>query len=74
MVVRQEKPMNAAGQAPKGRLTWMAIAGMAVFVILLVFLFVKPGTDERSGAGTEPPAAPGAPTDASPPPGSQPAG
>lgn len=43
MVISKEMPQNERGRvAPKGRLTWMAIAGMVVFAILLGFLFLKP--------------------------------
>ncbi len=71
MVVGQEKPMNERGRAaPRGRMTWMAIAGIVVFLVLLFMLFVRPGAPDKHGG--ERPTAPGAPGDASPAQGSQP--
>ncbi|MGA0608165.1 hypothetical protein ACO2Q0_19410 [Phenylobacterium sp. VNQ135] len=69
MVVRQEKPMNEAGRAPKGRLTWVALAAIALFLVVLVFTMFKPAAPDNRGG--EAPAAAGAPGDASPAPGSK---
>jgi hypothetical protein len=41
MVVRQIKPTNERGvRPPKGQMTWMALAGLAVFVVLLIAAIV----------------------------------
>jgi len=69
MVVRQEKPMNEPGRAPRGRLTWVVPVGIALFVVVLAFTLFKPA--DRQNRGGEAPAAAGAPGDASPPPGSK---
>ncbi|WP_309092804.1 hypothetical protein [Phenylobacterium sp.] len=74
MVVGQEKPSNVRGAAaPKGRMTWMALIGIAVFLVLLFMLFLRPADPERRGRETASP--PGAPSEsATPPASSVPAG
>jgi hypothetical protein len=57
MVVRQVKPIDR-GQArpPKGRLTWMALLGIALFVVLLAIVILRPVVDSNDGpeaGGTE---------------------
>lgn len=68
MVVRQVKPLSEGAQhPPKGRMTWMALAAIVVFVVALAFVILRPIVDRRDGAEREParvnaPAAPASPT------------
>lgn len=69
MVIGQEKPSNVRGAAaPKGRMTWMALIGIAVFVVILAMLFLRPADPERRGREVVSP--PGAPGESATPPAS----
>jgi hypothetical protein len=66
-VANQAKPMNERGVTPpKGRLTWMAIIGVALFVILLLAVTLRPAVDRQDGveSGATAPTTSSAPTDA----------
>jgi hypothetical protein len=66
MVTHQAKPMNERGvQPPKGRLTWMAIIGVALFIVLLLAVVMRPAADQDTAAETAPASAvtSSAPTD-----------
>lgn len=58
MVVRQVKPLNEGAQRPqKGRLTWMALAAIMLFVVALAFVILRPIVDRQDGPEREPPRA-----------------
>lgn len=62
MVARQVQPTNETGvRPPKGRLTWMALVGIALFVVLILAMVLPTGqrsdTPERPAPQTSPPAA-----------------
>ena len=55
MVAREAKPINSGTvRPPKGRLTWMALVGVALFVIMLLMVILRPVVDRRDGPETGP--------------------
>ncbi len=56
MPVRQVKPTNEAGtRPPKGQLTWVAIGGVILFVLMLFGAVVVPLYERHDGPETGPP-------------------
>ena len=50
MVQGEIKPINERGRrAPKGALTWAALAGVVVFVIALIAMFARPAVNRHDG-------------------------
>lgn len=51
MVQRQVKPINeGARRPPKGRLTYAAIGGIILLIVLLLMAVFRPVLDRRDGA------------------------
>lgn len=50
MVTREVKPLNdGSARPPKGRMTWVGIAAMVLFAVMLAFLVLRPIVDRRDG-------------------------
>lgn len=50
MVTREVKPLNeGSARPPKGRLTWVGIAAIILFVVMLALVVLRPIVDRRDG-------------------------
>ena len=56
MVVREVKPITSGtAHPPKGRLTWVALAAIALFVVMLFAVVLRPLIARNDGPETGPP-------------------
>lgn len=53
MVARRAQPINdGTSRPPRGVLTWAALAGIIVFIVLLITMIARPAMDNRDGGET----------------------
>ena len=57
MMAREAKPGESGdARPPKGRMTWMALAGILLFAVLMLTVILRPVVDRRDGPETGAPA------------------
>ena len=56
MVTREVKPLNeGSARRSRSRMTWIGIAAIALFFVILAFVVFRPIVDRRDGAEREVP-------------------